>query len=120
MEDRKCDVCNPLDKQAFPKRCDTHNKCDICSSTEHLAFTKGGLYCYECREKLIEEEIKQFNGDTNFTNNIICPYCGSEDGDSWEETQDWGEIECGNCYKTFYFEREISVTYTTTKIEDLK
>ena len=55
------------------------------------------------------------------TDEIVCPYCGEEQGDSWE----WGtgreedsESECGYCDKTFRWSRNIEVTYTTRKMEE--
>ena len=63
----------------------------------------------------IEEEI-----DHEYTGNIICPYCGAEDGDSWEcapNEEGLGYIECPVCFKTFTGTRNISVDYTTWKID---
>jgi len=61
--------------------------------------------------------------DHKMTNEIICPYCGYEHGDSWEwadgrEQED--EFECHQCQKTFSCERSISVTYSTTPITEGK
>jgi hypothetical protein len=56
--------------------------------------------------------------DHEYTNNIVCPYCGYEDIDSWEVEsgqEDLGLIECGNCEKEFYATRIISVEYSTEK-----
>ena len=41
---------------------------------------------------------------------ITCPYCGDELGDSWE-CPDEGEIECGACGKKFIYTRDTSVSY---------
>ncbi len=48
------------------------------------------------------------------TKNIICPYCGYEEFDSWEYNDDEGEIECPYCEKKFYYKRSITIKYTTT------
>ena len=55
--------------------------------------------------------------DHEYTDNLICPYCGNEDRDSWEqpEGEELGLIECGECYKKFYGTRHIEVTYSTEK-----
>lgn len=43
---------------------------------------------------------------------ITCPYCKSEDLDSWEHRQDSDEnYECSNCDKKFRWYREIEVEY---------
>ena len=50
-------------------------------------------------------------------NNIMCPYCDWEDNDSWEFDDDEGIVTCGNCEKEFNVSRDISVSYSTSKIE---
>ena len=54
------------------------------------------------------------------TREVVCPYCGHEDSDSWELPGDDGEIgetECGECERTFNYYRDITVTYTSMKKE---
>jgi len=54
------------------------------------------------------------------TREIVCPYCGWEESGSWEidpGEEDLGVIECGYCWKQFDAIRNVSVTYTTLKIE---
>lgn len=53
--------------------------------------------------------------DHEYTDNIVCPYCGGEETDSWEFHEDSGDINCGSCHKEFHYERDISVSYTTSK-----
>jgi len=53
-----------------------------------------------------------------YTNNITCPYCGYEYIDSWEMQsgeEDIGLIQCDNCYKHFYANRNIAIDYSTKK-----
>lgn len=54
--------------------------------------------------------------DTENTKNIICPYCGYEDEDSFELQRDSWNTECISCWKKLFYERYIDVTYTTKKI----
>jgi transcription elongation factor Elf1 len=59
--------------------------------------------------------------DHKYTRNIVCPYCGYEDRDSWEvcpEEEDLGIVECGRCEKEFYASRIVTVEYSTYKIEE--
>ena len=55
---------------------------------------------------------------TEYTNesNIICPYCGWEDEDSWETQEGDDEYSCGFCEKKFVLEVEHSVSYSTKRI----
>lgn len=60
-----------------------------------------------------EEEI-----DHEYTDEIVCPYCGYEFLDSFEissEEEDLGLIECDKCGEQFYASRNIQVTYSTEK-----
>ena len=57
--------------------------------------------------------------DCRYTREIVCPYCGWIDRDSWEADDD-GEMDCGECEKTFHFERRVTVKYISYKMEDLK
>jgi transcription elongation factor Elf1 len=57
-----------------------------------------------------------------FTRYITCPYCGSEDEDSWEQGKDindgsLGIIECDKCGKKFSARRDVDVTYSTENWE---
>jgi hypothetical protein len=46
---------------------------------------------------------------------ITCPYCRLEIGDSWELTSDSDDCyECPHCNKNFSWERRTEVTYTST------
>ena len=54
----------------------------------------------------------------NCKNNITCPYCGYEDKNSWEfDYDEETQQDCGRCGKEFNVSREISVTYSTSRIE---
>jgi transcription elongation factor Elf1 len=57
----------------------------------------------------------------DYENDITCPYCGYKDRDSWEVMsgeEDLGVIECGHCCKEFEAFRNVSITYTTKKIDN--
>lgn len=60
--------------------------------------------------------MKEINHE--YTNEITCPYCGFEFGDSWEidgDSEDLGLLDCEECYKEFYATRNISIDYSTEK-----
>lgn len=52
-----------------------------------------------------------------YTTEITCPWCGYEERDSWE-ANDSGQTDCGKCDKPFTYERDVSVTYSTEKVEE--
>ena len=57
----------------------------------------------------------------NGTDEIVCPHCGYEHGDSWEHNDgDAGESECDGCKKPFKWVRDISVTYSTGVAEGVE
>lgn len=58
--------------------------------------------------------------DTHRQESIVCPHCGHVHRDSWDLQADSGKYECENenCEKTFFCEREIEVSYSTTKLKD--
>jgi len=51
-----------------------------------------------------------------FTQEIVCPYCGYMYGDSWEFEDDGGVLECSYCGKEFEYDRYVFVKYSTKKI----
>ncbi len=48
--------------------------------------------------------------DHEYTDEIVCPWCGYEHGDSWEGPES-GEDICDECEKTFAYCRQVEVTY---------
>jgi hypothetical protein len=78
-----------------------------------------GFICRPCRRIRVEQQIAKFKEseeDTEYTSEITCPNCGDKNGDSWEVSDNSGEMECGNCDVKFAYEREIEVTYSTKLI----
>jgi predicted RNA-binding Zn-ribbon protein involved in translation (DUF1610 family) len=64
-------------------------------------------------EKLSSQ--KKGKRDHEFTDEIVCPWCGHEISDSWEVEADDGDYECPECGNEFCYCREVSVTYSTSK-----
>lgn len=48
----------------------------------------------------------------------VCPHCFAESEDAWEWADDSGERECGQCERSFFYERVVSVAYTTEKLTE--
>ena len=59
------------------------------------------------------------NIEHEYTDEIVCPYCGYEFNDSYEygddDTVDIGLVECQECEKEFYTTRNFIITYSTIK-----
>ena len=57
--------------------------------------------------------------DTDYTDEIVCPYCGYKFMDSWEVGVGYedGDTECDKCDGPFRWSRHISITYSTKKAE---
>jgi transcription elongation factor Elf1 len=55
--------------------------------------------------------------DHEYTDNIVCPYCGHEHIDSWEYDCNDAEAYCGGCGEEFSYERIIQINYTTRKLK---
>lgn len=58
------------------------------------------------------------SNNTDYTKNIVCPYCGHEKNDSCEYDlgEDPSRITCNNCGREIWVSREIIYRYTTHKV----
>ena len=60
--------------------------------------------------------------DTTCTEEIICPYCGHVHSGSWDfhlpEDGSPEKIQCEECEKEFFADVELTVTYSSSKLED--
>jgi DNA-directed RNA polymerase subunit RPC12/RpoP len=54
--------------------------------------------------------------DTDYTDEVVCPYCGYEHSDSYELAE-YGKMDCHHCDEEFTIEADISITYSTSKIK---
>lgn len=55
--------------------------------------------------------------DKDYENNLICPYCGYEDKDSWELSDDDEEHECGRCGAVISYQRVVTVEYSSSPVK---
>ena len=69
-------------------------------------------------KELLDKTLKDYQYSN--TNEITCPYCGSVIFDSWEYSQDYDTLECEICGKKFKYNRNIEITYTSEKINDVE
>lgn len=78
-----------------------------------IVFYTEGAFCDDCYKKVIDKYIEQFDRDTNYTDNVVCPKCGFEDVDCIEWVKDYGETECIRCGHNFHYSRETSTHYSS-------
>lgn len=53
----------------------------------------------------------------SYAHNITCPWCGWEYNNSWEMGEENNLEECENCGRYFAYQREVEVTYNSTRAE---
>ena len=54
--------------------------------------------------------------DTDYTTEPICPHCGHQMRDAWEDVDgegEWQTVECGRCEKDYRVIRHVAVTFST-------
>lgn len=59
--------------------------------------------------------------DCDFRDNIVCPYCGYTNTDSWEinfGSNEDTETDCGMCSTTFRVSRHVDISYSSSKLEE--
>lgn len=57
--------------------------------------------------------------DHDNTDEIVCPYCGHWQSDSWEASDSSDCEECSECGKKFVYESETIRQFTTRKADCL-
>ena len=95
--------------------CDDCYKCDDCETTEQLVIGPHEIVCYSCEERRTQKAIAEFDGETSYTHEIVCPHCGYEYSDSWDYGE--GERNCNRCNLKFDISQYVEVTYSTTKVK---
>ena len=108
-----CEKCGKPAK--WLRRCENCHTCDDCGVKEDLCTYTEGVLCKNCHLARVSERINNFSGDTQYTSEIICPYCGYEFSDSWELAADDGELDCLDCENEFFYERIVTIDYCTSK-----
>ena len=96
-----CVLCGaPARKRTFSKYVEDFEttECPACENKSHALWEWG-------HEQLLED-------------NIICPYCGWEDINSWEYADGLAiEMDCPKCGRAFDLDVEVEVRYTTARRE---
>jgi len=68
------------------------------------------------------EPTDEADDDPNYrhtlTHSIVCPYCGEDDGDSWEWNngeEGTDDCQCSHCDEVFICTRIVTIDYTTRR-----
>lgn len=88
------------------------------SAKKCFACRDGKIVCTLFGSEAIGDDCKTCEGtgwDTQWTDEICCPFCGHETSESYEMRSDEGEYTCDSCEKIFQYQRNHSVDYTTYK-----
>lgn len=83
---------------------------------EGICHYPEGAYCDDCYKKVIDKYIEEFDGDTDYTDNVVCPRCGYEHIDCFEWEEDGGETKCVRCNHEFLYERNSTIYYSSKNI----
>lgn len=82
-------------------------------------YGKGGKYHTAYVEKLKLQKVfidGEEPEDKDCKEQITCPYCGHENGDSWEADDDEDECECPYCGSVFSYQRNVTVEYCSQPV----
>ena len=74
-----------------------------------------GGYCVCDKTPVDIEDV-----DYEYTDEIVCPYCGYKQSDSWESEDSSDEVICEFCNSKYAYQRNMEVTYSSVKIEKVK
>lgn len=67
----------------------------------------------------MDTELNTSPEETGLEDNIVCPYCGSVDRDSFERN-DEDTVECQRCGGTIHYERIVTIKYVTEPVKPPK
>lgn len=80
-------------------------KCDFCA---YSRYVDGKVVCKGGRE----------GGGGYCDDNLRCPFCGYENNDSFELSDEDDEYICPQCGSTLKYHREIKVSYDVEVVEE--
>ena len=113
----KIGTCTICGENASLYRCEKHLVCDDCGTRDKISnWGSGEVTCSSCHENRVLKKIKTFDGeDIDLNCEVVCPYCGEVQGDSWEMHD--GDYDCTYCEREFGLVIEVERFYSTNKKE---
>ena len=66
-------------------------------------------------ESLTDVDYSEF--DCDYKKTAVCPYCGYEEKDSWEMSDEEDERECPCCGGTYDYQRIVTVEYSSQPVK---
>jgi len=129
MEIKKMETHDELIARLYPANERTCINCGVSNKAgEYFIMQKGwgvGYLCKPC-EKAEDKKAERAQTalyvsgeDTPYgTYEITCPWCGHEARDSGDEDDNDDERECEECSKIFSYQRDVTVTYSSERVND--
>jgi len=81
------------------------------------------IICKPCKKKEIDKAIADFEYmeiETDFTDEIICPYCGTKHEPNGESAVFYSDgdydFKCEYCSNEFKVNTHVSISYSSTKV----
>ena len=126
-----CDECNGNGKDWGYVKCEKHNVCVTCGTPrKDIKGTawghRKGFRCDPCQtalneqarrkalEKVAEKEYDEW--DHQYTDDLLCPHCGTKQHHEMSDGEPSSENECEICGGKFSVEIDYSWTYSTRVI----
>lgn len=128
-----CPDCNGTDKAWAYVKCEKHNVCVTCGvkkgDIEGTVWGhRKGFRCDRCQKELDERarvkalqkvsEKEYDEWDYQYTDNLLCPHCGTKQYHEMSDGEPPSEETCETCGGKFSVEIDYSWTYSTTVIGD--
>ena len=108
-----CKICGKENPE-YLFHCKEHYKCEDCGTLDNLCTYTEAVLCLPCHDIRVDKRVAVFDGETDYTNEAVCPHCGYKHSDSWELSD--GEYDCGDCGRKYIITRNVEVTYSTDKV----
>lgn len=110
-----CEKCGDVAESAYSWRCVGCCRCDSCETEEDLCHYVEGIYCSVCRAREVSRMVAEFDGDTKWEAEPVCPHCGDNVTEPYD-LNDYDEIECARCEHPFETRRHVEIRYSTFKL----
>ena len=85
------------------------------TATAAVLGRDGVAVCDACEEQ--QFKVRMWQNEQDDTDELVCPWCGYVNRDSWELPDEDDAYECPSCGKTFEYMRQTTVTYSSRRLK---